>query len=48
LEKQAKDPKGRTHRGTRAARHAHRYDPLPSLADSDPTPNNIDPDDPPF
>jgi hypothetical protein len=29
-------------------RHAHRYDPLPSLAHSDPTPNNIDLDDPPF
>jgi hypothetical protein len=29
-------------------RHAHRNDPLPSLADGHRTPDNIDPDDPPF
>jgi hypothetical protein len=29
-------------------RHAHRYDPLPSLADNDSTPANSDPHDPPF
>ena len=29
-------------------RHAHRYDPSPSLPDDPPTPADIDPGDPPF